>query len=300
MGEARYLEDHGDRLVVRPCADDALAHGALAAFALAPLVTASASAAAFWVAEDDVSFLSGWGAGAAAAALLALYGIARMVTARPRARRGVVTIDLSERVLERADRTVEVLRDVAAVRVRRGRLALALELAHGDGRATPLLRAPRSEGRALAEAADHLADALGTEAEVPAAARRARPLIPRDPRLASALCYAPIDGLFVAASLYYMATSRDPFVRFSAKQSLALFALSLLSLPLFVGCCGLPFASIVPRDLVTAAVGSSVILWIGARVAARTMAAMRAHRGIVWIQPWLSPIARWLGPPARS
>lgn len=299
MREARYLEDHGDRLVLSPCAGDALGHGALFAFVLAPLVTASASVAAWIVADDDVSFLVGWGIGALAAAVLALYGMVRMATARSRVARGVVTIDLSERLLERANRTVDVLRGVASVRVRSVRWpwpGLALELAHEDRRTTPLLRVPRSEGRAIGSAAAHLADALGVDADMPMAARSARPLIPRDPRLASALCYLPIDGLFVAASLFYLMTSLDPLVRFSAKQSLALFALSLLALPLFVGCCGVPFAAIVPGDLVPAALASSVIVWIGARIAIRTMAAMRAHRGVVWIQPWLAPLTRRWAP----
>lgn len=297
MREARYLEDHGDRLVLSPCVDDALGRGALIAFVLAPLVTASASIAAWIVAEDGVSFLVGWGIGALAAAVLAVYGMIRMATARSRVARGVVTIDLSERLLERANRTVDVLRGVASVKVRGSRWSgLALELVHDDRRTTPLLRAPRSEGRAIAAAAEHLADALGVDANVPRSARAARPLITREPRLASALCYVPVDGLFVATSLWYLMTSLDPFVRFSAKQSLALFALSLFALPLFIGCCGVPFAAIMPGDLVPAALASSVVVWIGARIAVRTMAAMRAHRGVVWIQPWLAPLARRWAP----
>lgn len=303
MHEARYLEDHGDRLILRPLPEDAIARGAGLAFVVAPLVTAGASAAAWIAAADDgLAFVAGWGAGAIVAAVIASLGIALMAGARSRAARGTTTIDLSERVLERANRSVEVVRAVRAVRVRAVRgpwPSLSLELAHEDGRATPLLRAPRGQGRALAAAAEHLADALGVPTEIPASVSRARPLLPREPKLAAALCYAPIDGLNVMASIFYLMISRDPFVRFGAKQSLLLWGLEVLSMPVVLGCCSMPFATVVPPALAPYALASSLAVWLGARCAVRTRAAMRAHRGVVWIPPWFAPLARRLSPPER-
>src|SRR5690606_5438822 len=116
----------------------------------------------------DLAFLAGWGAGALASSALALLGIVWMATASRMAKR-YVRIDLSERILERPGGEVQVLRDVDAVRIRAGGWpwsGFALELAHGDGRATQLLRAPRAHGRDLARAAEHLADTLGTDASI--------------------------------------------------------------------------------------------------------------------------------------
>lgn len=298
MRAARYLEDHGDRIVLRPCAEDALARGGQLAFIAAPLVIVTASVAAWIVADGDgLAFLAGWSTGALVAGILALIGIVKMVGARRGAERGAVRIDLAERIVERPGRPLEVLRGVTVVRVRARRaLRFALELVHDDGHLSELITAPRAQGRALTDAAEHLADALGVSAEAPRSARKARPLVPRDPRIAAALCNVPIDGFFVAACVWFLMTSTDPFVRFHAKQSLALFGLSAITALLMMGCCSAPFALLVPDDFGVSAFVCPLVAFAGARVVVRTVAAMRAHRGIVWIQPWLAPLARRWAP----
>lgn len=290
---ASYVRDSGDRVMVGPAAEDALARGTLAAFVLAPSVLLSASTAAWIVADDDLSFLAGWGVGALASGAIALAGLWMLSTARTRAARRGVRIDLAERTLARPGHPVEVLRDVEAVDVRAGRWpwsGFTLALVDRDARATPLFEAPRWRGHELAEAAAQLADALDAHAEV-GAAERVRGL-PRDPRTASALCYVPIDGFAQVLSVFYLMTTRDPFVRFNAKQSLLLAALELTA-ALAVGAFGL--LALGGRAGVFAA-ACPFIVFAGARVTLRTVAALRAREGRVWIQPWLAPISRGWAP----
>ncbi len=291
-----FLEDRGDRLVLRPRLEGLLGLPYALAFVVAPAVLAAASLSA-WVtaAGDGRAFLVGWALGAALAAALALAGLVGLATARGRRERAAVRLDLAERLLVRDEGSPEVLRGVRGVLVRGARGRWALELTHDDGRGTPLLRAPRGDGRALADAADHLADALGVEAEVPRSAPAARPLLPRRPPVAGALCYAPLDGVLVLASVYYLMGSTDPFVRFSAKQSLIGLAAEGLAALLVIGCCGLPVALVLPPAL---AVAVPLLCLAVVRVGVRTLAAVRAHRGMVWVQPWLAPLSRrWAPPP---
>ena len=294
----RYLEDRGEQLIVRASPLDRLARGAGIAFVIAPLVLVASSGAASLFATDDLAFLVGWGTGALAGGALALLGIAWMVTA-PRMARRYVRFDLAERILEWPGGKVEVLRGVEAVRVRAGRWpwsGFVLELAHEDGRATALLRAPRAHGRDLTRAAEHLAEKLGTDARVAPSARQARPLVPRDPRIASALTYMPIDGLSQALAIYYLMTAIDPFTRFNAKQSLLMLPLEALGAMVCAACFSAPLAIAVPDAMRAGALACPLIVFAGARAAIRTMAAMRARRGLVWIQPWLAPISRRWAP----
>lgn len=289
---AGYIRDSGDRLMVGPSVEDALARGTLAAFVLAPAVLLSASTAAWIVADDDLSFLAGWGVGALTSGAIALAGLWMLATAGRRAARLGVRIDLAERTLARPGHPVEVLRDVEAVDVRAGRWpwsGFTLALVDGDGRATPLFEAPRWQGHELARAAAQLADALDAPVAEVAAAARARGL-PRDPRTASALCYLPIDGFAQVLSVFYLMATRDPFVRFNAKQSLLLAALELTT-ALVLGVFGL--LALADRAL---AFACPFIVFAGARVTLRTVAAMRAREGRVWIQPWLAPISRGWAP----
>lgn len=294
----RYLEDRGEQLVVRASPLDRLGRGAALAFVIAPLVLMAASSAAWIVATDDLAFLAGWGAGALAAGGLALLGLTWMATA-PRMARRYVRIDLAERILERPGGALEVLRGVEAVRVRAGRWPwspFTLELAHEDGRATPLLRAPRGHGSDLARAAEHLAERLDADVRVASSARDARRLIPRDPRVASALSYIPIDLVSQALALYYLMTAIDPFVRFNAKQSLLMLPLEALAASACATCLSAPLALVLPDALRAEALACPLIVFAGARAAIRTVAAMRARRGLVWIQPWLAPITRRWAP----
>jgi hypothetical protein len=295
----RYLEDHGDRLVVRATFEDRLARGAVSAFVLAPLVLAASSAAAWVVADGDSAFLTGWALGAFGAGIVATYGFVVLATARQHSARRVVRIDLAERVIARPNRGPEVLRDIEAVRIRAGRWpwsALVLEFAHSDGRATPLLAVPRRRGRDLARVAEELAGALGAPARILPAAAHASSLAPRDPRTAAALCSVPVDGFAQAVSVFYLMSTTDPFVRFHAKQSLSLTAVELVSTLALATLVGVPLAFAAPDEMRSIAFAFPLVVFAAARAVVRTIAALRAYRGLVWIQPWLAPITRRWAP----
>jgi uncharacterized membrane protein len=296
-----YLQDTGDRLVLRPSREDALARGALWAFVLAPLLVGLGTAIALYFGADDgLAFFLTWIFSAIAGSICAIFGFVTMARAESATARAV-KIDLAERLLERPSGPPEVLRGIEKVRVRSGRMPWSgwtLDLVFEDRAPMHLLEAPRTQGRALSDAAEHLADALGARAEIPSEARRARSLA-HDPRIAAALCYLPIEGVNLVASIWFLMSSSDPFVRFSAKQSLLQLA-SMSAASLFVaGCCGLPFTFVLPPAASWLPIAISLFAWIAVDVLVRMIASARAHRGVVWIFPWLAPISRrWAPPPA--
>ena len=285
----------GDVLWVRLPSYDRFARGGVLAVAVAPALVL-----ATWIGAAIVGLPSAWSVAAASALAAAVaippavIGFARMLGAERRAAREEVRVDLGERLLHRPGRTPEVLRSPSAVRVRRARWGWRLELVGGEGRATPLLPwAPRASGRRLARAAELLANALGAEAEVPAAARRARGFVPASARTFAALCVAPLDGVLVAYALFALATSRDELVRFHAKQSLALLAIEAALFAGVVGCLGAPlFLLVDAAGLRAVGLACPLSMLALARVIVRVVAAIRAHRGEVWVMPWLAPVAR--------
>jgi uncharacterized membrane protein len=298
----RYLEDFGDRIVLRPAPDDGLALGALLAFVIAPSVLIAASFGAWLVAGDEgLYFFAGWIAGAFFAAILAIAGLVRMARGNARAKAGEIRIDLSERLLDRNGAAPEVLSGIERVSVRRGGGIFGgwrLELDYEDGRRRSILTAPYAQGAALARAAEHLGDALSIDTSIAEAATRARTLAERDPKLAAAIAYTPIDPVLIAVSLWLLMTSLDPFVRFHAKQSLALVMVEALAALLAIGCCGAPIALLMPdgAEIIGVYVALALVLFV--RVIVRLLGAYRAKVGAIWIMPWLGPIAaRWAPPP---
>lgn len=295
----RYLEARGDRIVVRESARDRLLAGALWLFGVP------------WVVV-----IVGWGAfaflaerGATAALLVtamtvaigctapALYGIVTMATANRRARSRSVVIDLGERVIERAGGPAEVFRRPDAVRIARaGILGWTLRL-EGEQKHVLLRRVPHGSGRALAGAADALAEAIGVDAVVPAAARRALGPIPHDEDRWAALCYLPLDGVNVAYSVFALLTSSHPRLRFAAKQSLALLGVELFLALCLSGCLGIPLMiAAAPPALEAAAFLCPFVVLAIMRVTVRLVAAVRAWRKTAWVMPWLAPLSRRWAP----
>lgn len=110
-------------------------------------------------------------------------------------------------------------------------------------------------------------------------------------QLAGVLCYLPIQGIFILASLYYLfAAKQRPFVRFCAIQSLSqlLFSLGVLAV-LLIG-LGVPLALTEPSPLQTALVVllavslSGYWLW---NFGAHAYACYCAYKGRPWVMPWL-------------
>src|SRR5690606_37695705 len=105
-----------------------------------------------------------------------------------------------------------------------------------------------------------------------------------------------IDLVSQALALYYLMTAIDPFVRFNAKQSLLMLPLEALAASACATCLSAPLALVLPDALRAEALACPLIVFAGARAAIRTVAAMRARRGLVWIQPWLAPNTRRWAP----
>ena len=289
--------DEDDRtVVVAVPTQDRLARGfqlvffvcpivALAGWIIAPMISA-------WVLVGNTALL----------AFLGIAGLGLMITARRRALRTRVVIDLGERLIELPGRAPRVFRLPGAVRVRGAFGTWSLELV-GDETVTLLTRVPRSRGHALADAAEMLADELGASLEVPRAARSSVRFVPKSRSLWAALCYAPVDGLAQAYSGWALMASRNPTIRFAAKQSLAHSALELMFALVALSCCGLPMLLL---DDSSAWVGATVValpivLILMFRTVVRCVAAYRAARGRAWVIPWLGPIARrWLPAPVAD
>jgi uncharacterized membrane protein len=120
-------------------------------------------------------------------------------------------------------------------------------------------------------------------------------------RSAAMLCYLPVQGVFIAASAYFVLTGdKRPLVRFSARQSLCQFALSLILVPLICGVFGTPVALLADGpvrivSIVLLAVSlTAFVVW---NLWAHILACSRAYKNVVWVMPWLRPVVqRWLPP----
>jgi uncharacterized membrane protein len=136
----------------------------------------------------------------------------------------------------------------------------------------------------LADASYRSADAVGVD--IPPC-RGSRPGVP--PNTAAMLCYLPIHGIFLLASIYYAITAHDrPFVRFAALQSLIQTAASTLALIVVAAFAGTP---VVLLDDGPARLAATVIL-VGLLVAlalanagVHIYAAVQANKGRAWVMP---------------
>ena len=296
----RYLEESGDRLTLRESARDHVVRGGLWLFVF-PWVVAIIGWGSFALVVDEPSPLA-LGLAASVVGLgcviPALAGLFWMGTASKRAERSATHIDTDERLITAPGRAPDVFRKPDAVVVERAGLRgwrLRLE---GDRGLTLLRRVPHGGGRDLAAAADALADALGVEASVPRAARRAVGVVPHDEHVWAALCYAPLDGVNVAYSMLALISSRDPALRFAAKQSLAFLAVELFLGLMVSGCVGIPILVASAPFAIEALAFLCPFLFLGLlRVSARLVACVRAYRGEPWVMPWLAPLSRRWAPP---
>jgi uncharacterized membrane protein len=195
------------------------------------------------------------------------------------------------------------LGSVASVSVRRPSFLLKwwlLELVRRDG-GPPLLVygrfTPRQRAR-LSLYAQFIGDALRVPTQ--GAERLATvDAIGVDDRNAAMLCYLPIQGIFLAASLYYVLTEkRRPLVRFAARQSLSHFLFSLLVLIAVCVAFGVPIALLpasLEQTLLMWLLGAALVAFAIWNITAHIVACVRAYRGVAWVMPWLRPfVTRWL------
>ncbi len=295
----RYLEENPDQLILRESARDHLIRGAFWLFPV-PWAVAVIGWAAYAVLVETPSPLGlavTAGVVGLGCTVPALAGLFLMATASRRAERSATLIDLGERLITAPGHEPDVFRKPDAVVVARAGLrgwALRLE---GDPSVTVIRWVPHGGGRDLAAAADALADALGVGATVPRAARRAVGVVPNDPDVWAALCYAPVDGVNVAYSLLALMTSREPTLRFAAKQSLALLLVEVFIGLMVSGCAGVPILALSAPFALEAFAFLCPLVVIGAlRSGVRLLASVRAYRGESWVMPWLAPLSRRWAP----
>lgn len=152
-------------------------------------------------------------------------------------------------------------------------------------------------GAEIAIFANYLASVLGSPGEVsggpPAGEVGAGPTA--QDRTAAMLCYLPIQGIHLVASLYYLFSARDrPFVRFAARQSLAQLGVTFGAVLLALLGLGAPLAWVSQGQGALPASGIGLAIALGLALmtvfVAHIVAAMRAYRGEAWVIPWL---ARW-------
>ena len=300
---ARWLQARGDVIVIRKPARALVAYGALVAIA-GPLAVALVELLVLLALglESEVALAICWSLGVVVAAAAFVLGVALALTAPSRSAKSEVRLDVGERLLHRGTQVPELLGHPSEVRLWRKSKLLAfwsLGLAYDDGRVAVLLsRVHSAHAKPLVAVAERLAELLEIEARIPGAARAG--LGAGDPRTQAALCYVPIDGVFLLASLYFLLRSDDPFVRFAARQSLLHFVISTALLLFSLGCLAVPIAALgdaLPTVFSVVALALPLVVLALWRVGSYVYAAYQAQRGVAWVMPWLRPIVgRWLPP----
>ena len=148
---------------------------------------------------------------------------------------------------------------------------------------------PKHAGEA-AELADFLARRLNVPVDLGRQAAPAGDTGGSD-RLAGALCYLPIQGVFILASLYYLfAAKQRPFVRFCAIQSSSQFVFSILVLGVVLIALGVPVAMTGPSPAQTALIVLLALALTGFwlwNLATHVFACWSAYKGRLWVMPWL-------------
>lgn len=301
-----YVEDHADGAVLRNPTRDHVIQGLLIALLLpvAVILLALLFLLMAGATSDQTTVWIVIGGLAGAGCLISLVsGLVMVATAGRKSRRSRVLLHARHREIRAPGEHPVPWSGITRVRLHKPNPLLkwwgiSAEL-EGGGSALLLGKLPPSRGREIAGVARFIAVTVGVDAEIPDAVERAGGLsLGVSRNTAGFLCYLPFQGIFLIASLWYALTSRDPFIRFCAKQSLAQFALSMALLALLLGCGG-GFVALTSSSMpagvhvaLLVALLTPYILW---RVVARIMACFHAWNGRPWVMPWLAPVARrWL------
>lgn len=117
------------------------------------------------------------------------------------------------------------------------------------------------------------------------------------------LCYLPVQGVFLLASLGVLLASRSAYARAAAKQSLLQLCFSVCLLAAILLGLGVPVAyadgSPLQPVLGVALALALTAFWLW-NLVAHIYACVRFYRGAPWVMPWLRPLAaRWFSPPPQ-
>lgn len=150
---------------------------------------------------------------------------------------------------------------------------------------------PVTDGARAKPVAEWLGAALGVAADT----RAAPNALGWSPNNFAMLCYMPVQGIWLVASIFALVASADPFVRFAGKQSLAFYVVSgVLLAVVLAAAVGIGLATSSEVALIAGImVGVGLML---ARLGVGLYAGMQAYRGVTWVIPGFG----WLGEPPRS
>lgn len=253
------------------------------------------------VEPDAMPFIGVW---VTLSALAGALGLALLVGANYWSERSTVRFDGVRWSMRKHAGAEESLHQFATIRVHKpSQLAkwCALDLTRPGGRA-PLRLYGRFQmpkhAHALASHAQWLGGVLRLPVEFDPKLAQSDALGLAEPT-AALLCYLPIQGVFLAASIYYILRGdQRPLVHFSARQSLCQTAFTFIVLAAVLVLFGVPVALLGDGPLRVAAIVLltvaliALVIW---NLAAHVVACVRAHRGAIWVMPWLRPfVRRWL------
>lgn len=166
-------------------------------------------------------------------------------------------------------------------------------LARTDRGETVLLgRLPPSRRASHEALATWMGEALGVPVQIDPM------VLGMSPKAAAAFCYMPLQGIWLIMSLMALFTTREPAVRFAARQSLLYYLVSgflllLAILPI------VPLMTLLPEDIGPPIGGLLVLLLFlpltFLRFGVGVVAAWKAYQGKTWVIPGLGFIVRgWL------
>ncbi|MCB9697578.1 MAG: hypothetical protein H6738_12425 [Alphaproteobacteria bacterium] len=178
-------------------------------------------------------------------------------------------------------------------------VGVASEAAEGGPYAPPsgesfglLTRLPPTLGSEVGELGRALAADLGVELGVEGGVDRGN-VLGMTPGTLAMLCYLPFQGIFLVVSVPTSFLSKDPLVRFHARQSLVLFAVEVVALIVAVGL--MVGVSLVHTEAGIVVGGLALLGVLAARLVVRIVACFKAARMQPFVLPGLSPVvARWL------
>ncbi len=293
---------HGFSVVVKP--SEYVKRGLTIVF-LVPLLFALLVFFVFGMTDpelaDDATFVWIW---LGLSALGALGGMTMALGAGLWSRRSSVRFDRARASLKKYGGAEEALQQFAAVRAHRpsgfGNFCVLEFTRHGGRKPLKVYHAIRvpKYANAVARHAEWLGAALALPVEVDTRLSDADPLGLSE-NTAALLCYLPIQGIFLIASIYYATRGdRRPLVHFSARQSLCQFAFALVVLMPLLILFGVPVALLEDGPPRVAAIVLLVValsaFWLW-NLAAHVIACYRSYRGVLWVMPWLRPfVSRWI------
>jgi uncharacterized membrane protein len=305
-------------IIVEAAPSHYVKRGLVGGLLLPPLLLLLGLFVAVGMPEDHADVV--FAACAALGGVALVAGLGMVMAAGPLSRRSRVRFDAERGVVVRErDGLAVALRDVAGVVTRpRGGLdgtlgQLELVAVRRDGAVLLPLSGPiagkyAADAHAIARAIDTFFGVVPAAGPAPyrepmGALQPAGPQVSTlgmKPNVAAGLCYLPVQGIFVVVSIVALVKSRDPVVRFAAKQSLLHLLFATVVGVVVLGASGaavavLPDASPlrVPAIVLMCVLAGAFFVW---HVTAYIVACVRAFRGRVWVMPWL----RWLlGEPDR-